>query len=457
MDETFLNSSGPLITSSQVYLLDYAVTVEGFRNKSEINLEEKSYLESNNLYKELLLNILIFGPGKFIGKYHYNDPSTELLLKEGLLETVDENEIDNQGYEEKIKKAYELSFDAYRNLENNHFTSPIVSYEEIFIEKARPSNKERQKIEKWLDDIQYCDDIFNKDIKPMINDLSEIFGYYFYQNIDIYEKLFSDMYGHLNHKKKQKRKSKKVFSFDDIITAMGLKIPTAEEYEKFYNSIPFRPGISFSPNNFEDLWVTPNNTPSTYLKNLIDFCFIDDLYDFFFIQSFWRTVFEFQRLLKFSAEKHLPLIMSDDISRNNKKNLIFDNDALGIFKIFLSERISVPKLTSLEDILRLRDDKRIIPLKEIMQDWNNEYNQNNKDLSKLIERIKKDLYLAEKGIKRMDKIKEINRIVGYVCAPISLIPFLGIPITVINIALSGIIDGLSWHQNKKNQWIYWGL
>jgi len=272
---------GPLVTSSQTLLLDYAVEIEGLLNKENVNHAEKKALENNSLYNEILLNILVFGPGKFIKKYHYDSPCTDLLIKNGILEIIDDIEVDNKKFE-IIRRAYELAFNAYRQLDNNHFTAPIISYEEIFVEKKTyPSYKERQKIEKWLDDIKYCKEIFEKYITPTVYSLEELFGHYFNQNIHVYQYLFNDMFGKLGNKK-----MKKSFPFDiyDIYSNMGLKSISAEEFEYLGNHPLSTPGISFYPNNLNNLWLTPDN--STFLKHFdksVDIILKDDEKIYFFI------------------------------------------------------------------------------------------------------------------------------------------------------------------------------
>jgi len=442
------DSQGAIITSTQVGILDYAVSLE---NNKNTDILKKKELQSNNLYNEILMNILIFGSGKYIKKYYPNSPSIEYLIKEGIIEAYDDNELNDQKYN-LIKNAYNHAFMAYRELDQNHFTAPIVSYEEIFIEKKRPSSKEIYKINKWREDIKYFNEIFKENIEPLIFNLSEIFGYYFDQNIDIYHDILKNMYG------KNKRKKK---SFDklNILNAMGLKPLNAEEFEKNKNNLINMPGISFSPDNLENLWLDPRyNTEEEYINKGMQLAFADNEDDFFYIQSFWKTVIEFQNILDLSSDKELPLIMSEDISVNNNLTINKNNDELGLFKIFLSERTSLPRLSSIEDLLRLRDDKRILPLKEILKEWNYEYNHNNKDLNKIIMKIRNDMNLAEKELKKFDKIKNISGLVGYINIPIGLIEiFSGTFIGGIAGAATGLINIISSKSNKKNQWLYWGL
>jgi len=234
---------GPLVTSSQTLLLDYAVEIEGLLNKENVNHAEKKALENNSLYNEILLNILVFGPGKFIKKYHYDSPCTDLLIKNGILEIIDDIEVDNKKFE-IIRRAYELAFNAYRQLDN-------------------------------------CKEIFEKYITPTVYSLEELFGHYFNQNIHVYQYLFNDMFGKLGNKK-----MKKSFPFDiyDIYSNMGLKSISAEEFEYLGNHPLSTPGISFYPNNLNNLWLTPDN--STFLKHFdksVDIILKDDEKIYFFI------------------------------------------------------------------------------------------------------------------------------------------------------------------------------
>jgi len=457
-NDIFKYGSGPLLTSKQIRLLELAVDVEG-HIKERSNIIDKSLLEKYNLYKDILLNILFLGHGYYIGKYNEKNSNSDFLKTNQIIEELDDSEINNEKYE-IVKKAYKLAFNGYRKLDSSPFTAPIISYEERILKNVRPSLKEKLKIEKWIDDIEYGEKILFEYIVPIIDNLSELFGYYFDQNINFYKETFEKYYDFKNVNKNTK--TTYTINIYKIFNAMGLKLLSAEEYDK--SRIPFdlsdlSSGISFYPFNLDNLLkVNDMSNFDDYCSKSLDLMAVDDLNIHYYINSFWRTVFEFQNIIELSAKKQFPLIITEDIIPKNDIVINTKKDELILFKIYLSKRICVPRINSLEDLIRLREDKRISPLKEVLQEWTTKYNNNNKNLNKIIERINKDMILAEKDIKKLDKIRQISGIVGFICIPVGAVELLtGTPISVITGATAGIINYFAWEKNKKNQWIYWGL
>ena len=448
-------NKGPLLTSMQTSLLATASITEGIVNteESKIDLKDRSVqkskyeLQQSDEYKELLINLL-FGSGKIINEYLYNKIGITELIKKGIIAEIDTNKVSDRLFN-NILYEYERTFNAYRRLDNDRYMSNIVSYEDIIVDQSKPNFQEINEIEESLTVIKSGRDSLRRILIPTIEKLFPIFKHYLNKNIYYYSNIFNSMQGEGT----EEIKIPDVIQIEELFSQMGLKRLSAEEMENINFNL-----FSFTPYDMENLWF---ELKIGKFENLIESCVYNfmasDPHKRFFLQAFWRTIIEFNKLLKLSIDEKHYLIMSDNLIENHELIKNSNKDEIMIFKIFLSERLTIPRLESLEDLLRLKEDKRITPLKKVLSEWNYEYNTNSCDIIKIRNRIKNDLALAEKDIKKLERRKTVSSIISYICIPIGIAElFTGTPVSVIAGGLSGLTC-YNADRHLKNQWLHWGL
>lgn len=447
---------GPLLTSMQTSLLAAASIMEGIVNigKNEIDLNDervrksKYYIQHSNEYKELLINLL-FGSGKIINEYIYNKIGIDELIKKGILAEIDSNKISNTLFN-SILYEYKRTYNSYRKIDENRYTSNLVSYEDIVVKKNKPTLKEINEIEEHANTIKEGRDSLKNIIIPTIKNLSPIFDHYLNHNIYYYSNVFNAMHGD-----DEQIYIPEHIELSELFSQMGLKKSSVEELEN--KNINFKL-FSFMPSDMENLWFEFKNRKfENLIESTVNNVMRSNPQKLFYIQAFWRTIIEFNQLLKLSIDEKYPLVMPENLMGNDKLRGNAHKEEMMIFKIFLSERLTIPRLDSIDDVLRLREDRRILPLKNVLNEWNSEYHAHNGDMTRTINRIKKDISLAEKDIKRLEMRKKVASIITYISLPVGVAElFTGTPISLIAGGLSGLT---CYHADKKlkNQWLHWGL
>lgn len=148
-------------------------------------------------------------------------------------------------------------------------------------------------------------------------------------------------------------------------------------------------------------------------------------------------------LLEFSAEYSLPALtdsisvtrssMEDIRGLENIKNCEYNQIALGIF--FEDElRPVLPTISSIKDVIRLREDKRIVDFRNKILEWDSELKTGEINLYDM----KKEMMDANKAIKSIGKCERVGTWITVTSLPISVaLAIFGMPFgSTIGIATS---------------------
>lgn len=110
----------------------------------------------------------------------------------------------------------------------------------------------------------------------------------------------------------------------------------------------------------------------------------------------------------------------------------------------------IPKIESIDDLLRLREKKEIKRFREVLIEWKSL--MNNGDIE-LAEKIRSDIVKANKEISKLDKWEKIDNWFYYLAVPTMFIPIVSNLVTVGSTYSRYHIEG----KQKKHGWIGIGL
>ena len=174
---------------------------------------------------------------------------------------------------------------------------------------------------------------------------------------------------------------------------------------------------------------------------------------FFMLQDILKGIY----LLEHSANMRIP-IASPLISKSSKPleavnshqyTTGFSENYYKVFQIVLDEIEYFPKVNSMEDVFRLREDKRIADFRENLQNWTYALQVNDFQLEK---KLRTQVRKSNKALKIVSDIKRIGAIITYVSLPLSVVPFLGLPLGVIGTGFQLYSDIVEW----QNRWLMVG-
>ncbi len=174
---------------------------------------------------------------------------------------------------------------------------------------------------------------------------------------------------------------------------------------------------------------------------------------FFMLEDILKAIY----LLDHSAKMRMP-IASPLISKSperialvNSHQSIADSsdNYYKVFQVVLDEIEYFPKVNSIEDALRLREDKRIVDFRQNLQNWTYALQVNDFQLEK---KLRTEVRKSNKALKIVSDLKRIGAIITYVSLPLSIVPFIGLPIGVISVGAQLYGDIVEW----QNRWLMVG-
>lgn len=131
------------------------------------------------------------------------------------------------------------------------------------------------------------------------------------------------------------------------------------------------------------------------------------------------------------------------------------NDLFRCYYIFLEEVDAFPIVTSIEDVLRLREDKRIKIWRESLYAWAAELEAGKTESEK---RMRKEIRLAMRDLKRVGKVRNISGLVTVVSLPIGIAETMtgylgpGMAMTAISFMSEVWSRTIGW----KHKWLLFG-
>ena len=172
---------------------------------------------------------------------------------------------------------------------------------------------------------------------------------------------------------------------------------------------------------------------------------------------FLKSYTKFKELTQFSYENKLPIkgqigILSP--SKGIKKSCIKNDNAYSVFRILLDEIKFLPRLSSVEDVLRLKEDPCINNFRKTISIWSDAINEG--DVRQEIE-IRKEMKHANEEFKKLKNYKKIGGWITYISLPFIIVDLLlGVPAGSILTIVGSTVQFKADKLNKKNQWLLFG-
>lgn len=122
-----------------------------------------------------------------------------------------------------------------------------------------------------------------------------------------------------------------------------------------------------------------------------------------------------------------------------------------VIKIWLSEIETLPKLTTIEDVLRLREEKSITNFKDSIMEWADAISKGKKEEQRLRDYIK----IANKELKKLSNVQKVAGWTSVMSLPIDIaILAAGLPIITSPIGLG--FYAYERHKKSKYDWVMFG-
>ena len=230
---------------------------------------------------------------------------------------------------------------------------------------------------------------------------------------------------------------------------MGLTATPAVEIEEMINasvlSVPdFVPSDLFELlENDREIFVgqTRGERFAQFAERTIYFGYRRNLKTFCYLHSFWMTFFEFQSMLRHSDSTGGPLFIPSayegSISNVSGGEGSAEDD-VRIYRLFLSETGRLPNVNSVEDVLRLREDKRIRSLRQVISEWR--VTEVGEGHPQAVANMRRDIELATRDLHRLDGAQRIGRFIGFLAIPVAIADaingsFLGLTLAPVSPAI----------------------
>jgi hypothetical protein len=404
------------------------------------------------LYQDVLVSLLLNGPivvprsDTFLEEWDLTR-----LGREGLVVFRD---FDHSIHLRRRTHAlYETAFALYRRLEDMGF-GPFVPL------SPRSVKTDPVEVAAILGDLEFYDAQLRRIVFDAADSLGPVFELIFYQNIDflagvMIEALNDEAWRWLMSDREETRDA----AHFDMRAALGLEVITAEEYE----AAPYR-RASFYP---DDLGVDPSFVEAALygrygheirakLMAIATSEFRKSMYDYLRARAYFESFFEIINLST-EAQKESDCLFLPSTSRLRAQSALSEftpgsEDLSQIYRVYLTQANSIPRLERIEDLLRLRDDKAISSLREQLATWNNTAGQASEP--KLIQEIRRDIEAAAKGIKKYERFKEWTRVASYIALPVGLAEAIfGIP--AISLGISVVGTAFDYYADLKINKLHW--
>jgi hypothetical protein len=166
-------------------------------------------------------------------------------------------------------------------------------------------------------------------------------------------------------------------------------------------------------------------------------------------------------LLRSSGSLNIPAASSYTIPIKYTKgerftpNYYTDEETMRCFYIFLEEIDSFPVVETIDDVLKLRDDKRIINWRGAIRDWSIELRAGNAEAEK---NMRRSIRSAIRDLKRLGAVKNISGLMTVVSLPVAIYEAMaqligpGFAMTGLSIAIEGYSRSIEW----KHKWLLLG-
>jgi hypothetical protein len=167
-------------------------------------------------------------------------------------------------------------------------------------------------------------------------------------------------------------------------------------------------------------------------------------------------------LLLYNSEYQLPIITTRANFSGNFEDPGIDNSVLDqcndkiytTYMIYLDEISLVPKVRTIDDVIRLRDHKRIVDFREALNNWSLEIIKGD---VKAEERMRNEIRKGNEELKKIGEYQKIGKWATYISLPLSVAgAYFGtnLGVTLIPISL-GVRIYSDW-QERNYKWLLFG-
>ena len=176
-----------------------------------------------------------------------------------------------------------------------------------------------------------------------------------------------------------------------------------------------------------------------------------------------KELHHFKSLLEFSSEFKIP-VLTDDVSVPESstkhikglKNIKEGKNSQIALGIFFNEELRpvLPVIHSIKDVLRLREDPRIIDFRNKIFEWTIKIKEGETSLTK----IKKEMIEANKKLKTLGKCEKIGTWITFLSLPIDIVLTIsGVPLSIVTSLISFEVACGSKLLKKDYNWYLFGV
>ncbi|WP_420629892.1 hypothetical protein [Candidatus Leptofilum sp.] len=483
--------NGPVLSTSQFLRFFEYVKREGYKVSGNDAITLKFTQTKTNLinYNDLLAAILLFGTPKVsLPPYLSKEIDAEELVKEDLIEFIDLNSFENiRNTRHSLSAHYEKGYEICRSLESDPAVGDLFNVSDINILRNLSSSfgleeiedlslwdlksfdgslnnafKSSQNLDRQLlvDEIKWHHQHLDKILQPITTGLSGIFKFYVGENANWYFASYLE-----EHDVKEIEDVwLPSYMSDDLgifgkyspgllYKLMGLDIST---------ELNFWPR-SYRPEHFSNFEIVDEILTTTSADSQMEQLRASgndcgwDFNDFVSVHSVWKSIFELTNMLHFSQASSSPLFVPSTAEIKVSHNPEYMNnsmDAVQLYRLYLTERRMLPNVTCLEDVLRLREDKRLKTFRKVLNSWM-EISQG--DDLKAIEEIRRDINKATSEISKLGEYQKFARLIGYISLPIAIADvIMGSPFGLLLAPIGPAVDLYSTLKLRKFGWLNFG-
>ena len=183
----------------------------------------------------------------------------------------------------------------------------------------------------------------------------------------------------------------------------------------------------------------------------------DNPVEFLRTHAFWVTFFEFVSVLERSKSTLQPVFAPgpQGCGAAREEHHSSPEDLMKVYRLFLSEMEMLPRPSSIVDLIRLREDRALTPLRAVLQEWA-EIGKPDED-PRVIAQVRKDIKLAARDARRARAVQGAGRVVTYLGLPVAVADVLRGTAVGLGLAPVGVALELSAAEMfRRVKWLRFG-
>jgi hypothetical protein len=245
-----------------------------------------------------------------------------------------------------------------------------------------------------------------------------------------------------------------------LSSILGLEIRPAEHYDA---DVPL---FSYSPQDLEefkkiDSLMFEGLDAGGFMEHMqvsMDLAFRLSRTEFIHTHALYKTIFELFDLMKFSSNQRCPIYAPGYLDTRptapSTSSTPILQDRTALYKLFVAERGFVPNLSKIDDVLHLREDKRLAPLRDTLRTWENEIRGS--DVS-AIQVVRKDVAKAQRELKKFGALAKAGQYISYASLPIGVADlFMQTPFSLVAGAVGSAMDIRARVGLERMSWFNFG-